>query len=76
MEHKKFMDIQRIKPDIVSGFEVGDKIVIQEKIDGANAAVRYDAETDSVVAQSRKQTEETQYKVAHIPHAVQKGWYK
>lgn len=54
MEHKKFMDIQRIKPDIVSGFEVGDKIVIQEKIDGANA-VRYDAETDSVVAQSRKQ---------------------
>lgn len=54
MEHKKFMDIQRIKPDIVSGFEVGDKIVIQEKIDGANAAVRYDAETDSVVAQSRK----------------------
>lgn len=54
MEHKKFMNIQRIKPDIVSGFEVGDKIVIQEKIDGANAAIRYDAETDSIVAQSRK----------------------
>lgn len=32
MEHKKFMDIQRIKPNIISGFDVGDKIIIQEKI--------------------------------------------
>lgn len=48
------MDIQRIKPEYADGFNVGDYIVIQEKIDGANAAIRYDAETDTIVAQSRK----------------------
>lgn len=54
MQHKKFMDIQRIKEGIVENFKVGDKIVIEEKIDGANAAIRYDSETNTVVAQSRK----------------------
>lgn len=52
MQHKKFMDIQRIKEGIVENFQVGDKIVIEEKIDGANAAIRYDSETNTVVAQS------------------------
>lgn len=55
MNHKKFMDIQRAKQDNIKGFEKGDIIVIQEKIDGANAAIRYDAENNCVVAQSRKQ---------------------
>lgn len=54
MTHKKFMDIQRIKENYAEGFHKGDYIVIQEKIDGANAAIRYDSETDSIVAQSRK----------------------
>lgn len=54
VNHKKFMDIERIKEGITGGFEVGDEIVIQEKIDGANAAIRYDFETDVIVAQSRK----------------------
>lgn len=54
MTHKKFMDIQRIKPESTDGFNVGDYIVIQEKIDGANAAIRYDSETDTIKAQSRK----------------------
>lgn len=54
MIHKKFMDIQRIKPEYADGFSVGDYIVIQEKVDGANAAIRYDTETDTIVAQSRK----------------------
>ena len=54
MEHKKFMDIQRIKEGIVDGFQNGDHIIIQEKIDGANAAIRYDSENDCIVAQSRK----------------------
>lgn len=54
MEHKKFMDIQRIKNGLTDGFHVGDRIIIQEKIDGANAAIRYDAENDVLVAQSRK----------------------
>ena len=54
MTHKKFMDIERIKESNTSGFNKGDHIVIQEKIDGANAAIRYDSKTDEIVAQSRK----------------------
>lgn len=54
MTHKKFMDIERIKENNVNGFEKGDYICLQEKLDGANAAIRYDSETDTVVAQSRK----------------------
>lgn len=54
MTHKKFMDIERIKENNVNSFEKGDYIVIQEKIDGANAAIRYDFETDMIIAQSRK----------------------
>lgn len=54
MTHKKFMDIERFKESYANGFIKGDYIVIQEKIDGANAAVRYNCETDEIVAQSRK----------------------
>ncbi len=54
MKHKSFMDIERYKTSFNDGFEKGDHIVIQEKIDGANCAVRYDGETDMVMAQSRK----------------------
>lgn len=54
MEHKKFKDIERFKPAFLDGFSTDDDIVIQEKIDGANCAIRYDAETNTVVAQSRK----------------------
>ena len=32
MVHKKFMDIQRIKPEYADGFNVGNHIVIQEKL--------------------------------------------
>jgi hypothetical protein len=56
MEHKKYMDIERLKPSFVDGFEKGDNIIIQEKIDGANASWQYDNETDSIQAFSRKQT--------------------
>lgn len=54
MKHKKYLDIQAAKPDNIGGFEVGDEIYIQTKVDGANAAIRYDSESDAVVAQSRK----------------------
>lgn len=54
IKHKKFLDIEHINALNISNFKVGDNIVIQEKIDGANAAIRYDSETDSLVAQSRK----------------------
>ena len=54
MQHKKFMDIQRIKEGIVENFQIGDYIVVEEKIDGCNAAIRYDADIDGIIAQSRK----------------------
>jgi hypothetical protein len=55
MEHKKYMDIERLKPSFVDGFEKGDHIVIQEKIDGANASWQYDNETNTIQSFSRKQ---------------------
>lgn len=54
MNHKKFLDIEHINTVNVNNFQIGDQIVIQEKIDGANAAIRYDSETNCLVAQSRK----------------------
>ncbi len=54
MEQKKFMDIERLKDKYVEGFQKGDYIVVQEKIDGANFSIRYDEETDSVASFSRK----------------------
>lgn len=53
MQQKKFMDIQRLKDQFVDGFRPGDMIVVQEKIDGSNAATRYDAETGTMVTFSR-----------------------
>ena len=54
MQQKHYMDIERLKPAFADGFEKGDFIVIQEKIDGANFSIRYDPETDTVKAFSRK----------------------
>ena len=54
MEQKKFMDIERLKESFVDGFHKGDYIVVQEKIDGANFSIRYDAENDTIAAFSRK----------------------
>ena len=60
MEQKKFMDIERVKfpneltAGNIDGFEVGDEIVIQAKIDGANAGIAYDPDTGKLVAYSRK----------------------
>ena len=54
MKQKHYMDIERLKPDYADGFNVGDKIILQEKIDGANASVRYDKETNTIKAFSRK----------------------
>lgn len=63
MEQKRFVDIERVKlptSDIaksnVYGFERGDHIVIQEKVDGANASIRYDKDNNCLVAFSRKKT--------------------
>lgn len=55
------MDIQRIRfgdeltLDNIGGFRPGDKIQISEKVDGSNASFRYDVETRTLIAFSRKQ---------------------
>ena len=54
IKHKKFMDIERFKTSFSDGFSVGDHIQMSEKIDGANAAIRYDTDNDCIIAQSRK----------------------
>ena len=54
MTQKHYMDITHLKPALADGFQVGDEIIIQEKIDGANFSIRYDRESDQVMAFSRK----------------------
>lgn len=55
MEQKSYMDIQRLKPEFAPGFRVGDHIVVQEKIDGANFSIRYD-ETDGTIKSFSRRT--------------------
>lgn len=47
------MDIHRLKVKYADGFKKSDNIVIQEKIDGANASFQYDTELDEIKAFSR-----------------------
>lgn len=56
MDRKSYMDIQRLKPAFSDGFRVGDEIVVQEKIDGANFSIRYD-EMDGTVHSFSRNTE-------------------
>lgn len=55
MIQKKYVDIERLKDKYAPAFHVGEHITITEKIDGANAAVAYDAEKGCLVAFSRRQ---------------------
>lgn len=62
MKQKHFMDIENLREESTElresntlGFKPGDIVQITEKVDGANACVAYDPETDSVAAFSRKQ---------------------
>ena len=48
------MDIERLKPTNADGFSIGDYIVIQEKIDGANFSIRYDSTNNTIKAFSRR----------------------
>ena len=54
MEMKKYIDIERVKESYKAAFKVGEHIVVTEKVDGANASIRYDSETDSIICFSRK----------------------
>ena len=51
---KKYLDIERCKQKYAETFNVGEDIVIQEKIDGSNASIRYDEESDTLKAFSRR----------------------
>lgn len=60
MKQKHFMDIENLRdtdselcPRNDTGFALGDLVQISEKIDGANACVAYDIETNALVAFSR-----------------------
>lgn len=55
MDQKKYVDIERLKDKYAMAFKAGEHITISEKIDGANASIRYDAETGSLAAFSRRQ---------------------
>lgn len=54
MNHKSYLDIQVFQNKFADAFNKGDYIVIQEKLDGANASFQYDTETDSLLSFSRK----------------------
>ncbi len=54
IQQKHYLDIERLKPNYLDAFLEGDEIVIQEKIDGANFSIRYDAESDNIKAFSRR----------------------
>lgn len=51
---KHYMDIERLKEKYTSCFTVGENITITEKVDGANASIKYNPETDELEAFSRK----------------------
>lgn len=55
MDQKKYVDIERLKDKYSMAFKAGEHITVSEKIDGANASIRYDAETGSLAAFSRRQ---------------------
>lgn len=54
MEMKHYVDISRLKAKYSEMFDIGEHVVVQTKVDGANASMTYDKETDSIVAFSRK----------------------
>ena len=48
MQQRKYMNISRLKTKDLPGFRVGDYIVVQEKIDGANFSIRYSPDGRSI----------------------------
>lgn len=48
--HIKFLDIRSFSDDIAIGFFPGDDIIVEEKLDGANASFQYIPEEDRVAA--------------------------
>jgi hypothetical protein len=52
---QKYVDITRLKDKYMSAFNVGEHITITEKIDGANASITYNKETNELDCFSRRQ---------------------
>ncbi|MBE6901168.1 MAG: hypothetical protein E7478_01705 [Ruminococcaceae bacterium] len=50
LEHITYYGIRRIDPEHAARFMPGDEIVIEEKIDGANASFQYDEQGDILAA--------------------------
>lgn len=55
MAQVKYVDIERLKAKYSDVFSVGEKVVIETKIDGANCSFTYNPETNKIEAFSRKQ---------------------
>lgn len=55
LKHKHYMEIEVLNRGIGDRFHKGDRIIIQEKIDGSNVSFQYDSETDSLQCFSRNQ---------------------
>lgn len=51
---KKYVDIERLKESYANAFTAGEHIVVTEKIDGANASIRFNPETGTLSAFSRR----------------------
>lgn len=52
---KHYLDIERCKQKYAETFEVGEHIIIEEKVDCSNASILYNSETNSLEAFSRRQ---------------------
>ena len=55
IKHKSYMDIQVFREKYSDAFNIGDHIIIQEKVDGSNASFQYEEDTNIIKAFSRKQ---------------------
>jgi hypothetical protein len=54
MRQKHYLDIERLKGKYANCFQIREEIIVETKVDGANASFSYDPETDTVLAFSRK----------------------
>lgn len=55
MEFIAYQNIRRLRQNHLASFVKGDRIVIEEKVDGANFSIRYDEDTDSIKSFSASQ---------------------
>lgn len=72
LQHKKYLNIEIMNDKLTDSFKQGDHIIIQEKIDGANASFQYDAESDSLVCFSRNSLLNEEHDLRGFYHWVQK----